>query len=230
MFLPTLDAEYNLWEARALLSILSIVVLTAGSSIWLLLWSAEERRRGDARIDDAHHDAAPERLRSLACTSMQNGNFFVNAMHPDEDKYRATIGVINGIDWNDLPENRSRTSHRPAANRRLLAWHSNVLRGLPGDPTKRRRPHLKEGLLEESTPPMMEPRLTTSAKKPDYNAFVPVAADGSRRLPLHRLGRPPSRPQPIGDRMERHLCRMGCVEQQDAEPQQYQRRLGFVLR
>ena len=33
-----------------------------------------------------------------------NGNFFVNAMHPDEDHYKATIGVINGIDWNDLPE------------------------------------------------------------------------------------------------------------------------------
>ena len=32
-----------------------------------------------------------------------NGNFFVNAMHPDEDNYKATIGVINGIDWNDLP-------------------------------------------------------------------------------------------------------------------------------
>ena len=33
-----------------------------------------------------------------------NGNFFVNAMHPDEDNYKATIGVINGIDWNNLPE------------------------------------------------------------------------------------------------------------------------------
>ena len=34
-----------------------------------------------------------------------NGNFFVNAMHPDEDNYKATIGVINGVDWNVLPEN-----------------------------------------------------------------------------------------------------------------------------
>ena len=33
-----------------------------------------------------------------------NGHFFVNAMHPDEDNYKATIGVINGIDWNNLPE------------------------------------------------------------------------------------------------------------------------------
>ena len=31
------------------------------------------------------------------------GNLFVSAMHPD-DPYKATIGVINGFDWNDLPE------------------------------------------------------------------------------------------------------------------------------
>ena len=30
------------------------------------------------------------------------GNLFVSAMHPD-DPYKATIGVINGFDWNDLP-------------------------------------------------------------------------------------------------------------------------------
>ena len=33
-----------------------------------------------------------------------NGIFLVNAMHPDEDNFKATIGVINGIDWNNLPE------------------------------------------------------------------------------------------------------------------------------
>ena len=32
------------------------------------------------------------------------GRFFVNAMHPDEDNYKATIGVINGVDWNNLPD------------------------------------------------------------------------------------------------------------------------------
>ena len=31
------------------------------------------------------------------------GNLFVSAMHPD-DPYKATIGVVNGFDWNDLPE------------------------------------------------------------------------------------------------------------------------------
>ena len=44
----------------------------------------------DAEVTGMHIDA--------------NGHFFVNAMHPDEDNYKATIGVINGIDWNNLPE------------------------------------------------------------------------------------------------------------------------------
>ena len=34
----------------------------------------------------------------------EHGRFFVNAMHPDEDNYKATIGVINGVDWNNLPD------------------------------------------------------------------------------------------------------------------------------
>ncbi len=32
-----------------------------------------------------------------------NGVLFVNAMHPDNDNYKATIGVINGVDWRGLP-------------------------------------------------------------------------------------------------------------------------------
>ena len=34
----------------------------------------------------------------------EHGRFFVNAMHPDPDNYDATIGVINGVDWNNLPD------------------------------------------------------------------------------------------------------------------------------
>jgi len=33
-----------------------------------------------------------------------NGHFFVNAMHPDEANYKAIVGVINGVDWNNLAE------------------------------------------------------------------------------------------------------------------------------
>ena len=42
----------------------------------------------------------------------ENGRFFVNAMHPDPDNYDATIGVINGVDWNNLPETFHRFHHR----------------------------------------------------------------------------------------------------------------------
>ena len=34
----------------------------------------------------------------------EHGHFFVNAMHPDPDNYDATIGVINGVDWNNSPD------------------------------------------------------------------------------------------------------------------------------
>ena len=34
----------------------------------------------------------------------EHGRFFVNAMHPDPNNYDATIGVINGVDWNNLPD------------------------------------------------------------------------------------------------------------------------------
>ena len=33
-----------------------------------------------------------------------NGHFFVNAMHPDPDHYKATVGVVHGVDWNNLPD------------------------------------------------------------------------------------------------------------------------------
>jgi hypothetical protein len=53
----------------------------------------------DAEVTGMHIDA--------------NGHFFVNAMHPDEANYKATVGVINGVDWNNLaetvPEPKSRT-------------------------------------------------------------------------------------------------------------------------
>ncbi|MDE0954625.1 MAG: hypothetical protein OR994_08100, partial [Candidatus Poseidoniales archaeon] len=82
-------------------SILSIVLLLA---ILLAPFANAESSEGttpesmtrimmlppDAEVTGMHIDA--------------NGNFFVNAMHPDADNYKATIGVINGIDWNDLPD------------------------------------------------------------------------------------------------------------------------------
>ncbi|MEE3318394.1 MAG: hypothetical protein VX182_01510, partial [Candidatus Thermoplasmatota archaeon] len=33
-----------------------------------------------------------------------NGNFFVNAMHPDDNYIDATVGVVNGVVWNNLPD------------------------------------------------------------------------------------------------------------------------------
>ena len=50
----------------------------------------------------------------------EQGHFFVNAMHPDEDNYKATIGVINGVDWNNLPDV---VPELPASSQPSEVWH-----------------------------------------------------------------------------------------------------------
>ena len=50
----------------------------------------------------------------------ENGRFFVNAMHPDPDNYDATIGVINGVDWNNLPADVPSLSSSSSASD---IWH-----------------------------------------------------------------------------------------------------------
>ncbi|MEC9205102.1 MAG: hypothetical protein VYB29_05470, partial [Candidatus Thermoplasmatota archaeon] len=49
-----------------------------------------------------------------------NGHFFVNAMHPDPDHYKATVGVVHGVDWNNLPAN---VPELPASSSPVDVWH-----------------------------------------------------------------------------------------------------------
>ena len=106
-----------------------------------------------------------------------NGNFFVNAMHPDNDNYKATIGVINGIDWNDLP---SSVPELASASSEGDIWHG--IRTSYGD----------YQVLLQSGDAISEDEVAGGiyaaddgnrifiSEKPDYNAFVPLNADGSR--------------------------------------------------
>ena len=48
------------------------------------------------------------------------GHFFVNAMHPDEENYKATVGVINGVDWNSLP---TTVPELPSSSSEADIWH-----------------------------------------------------------------------------------------------------------
>ena len=105
-----------------------------------------------------------------------NGNFFVNAMHPDENKYKATIGVINGIDWNNLPET---VPELPSSSSEEDFWHG--IRTSYGDyqVILQSGDALTEGGFAGGIYAADDGAQIHLSKKPDYNAFVPVAADGS---------------------------------------------------
>lgn len=105
-----------------------------------------------------------------------NGNFFVNAMHPDENKYKATIGVINGIDWNNLPET---VPELPSSSSEEDFWHG--IRTSYGDyqVILQSGDALTEGGFAGGIYAADDGAQIHLSKKPDYNAFVPVATDGS---------------------------------------------------
>jgi len=106
-----------------------------------------------------------------------NGNFFVNAMHPDDDNYKATIGVINGIDWNDLPSSVPELS---SSSSELDIWHG--IRTSYGDyqVLLQSGDALSEGGVAGGIYAADDGNSIFISEKPDYNAFVPLNADGSR--------------------------------------------------
>jgi PGF-CTERM protein len=105
-----------------------------------------------------------------------NGNFFVNAMHPDEDNYKATIGVINGIDWNNLPETVPELSSSSSEND---IWHG--IRTSYGDyqVILQTGDALSEGGVAGGIYAADDESQILISKKPDYNAFVPLNADST---------------------------------------------------
>ncbi len=106
-----------------------------------------------------------------------NGNFFVNAMHPDDDNYKATIGVINGIDWNDLP---SSVPELASSSSEGDIWHG--IRTSYGDyqVLLQSGDTLSEGGVAGGIYAADDGDRMFISEKPDYNAFVPLNIDGSR--------------------------------------------------
>ncbi len=106
-----------------------------------------------------------------------NGNFFVNAMHPDDDNYKATIGVINGIDWNDLPNS---VPELASSSSEWDIWHG--IRTSYGDyqVLLQSGDNLSEDGVAGGIYAADDGNRLFISEKPDYNAFVPLNADGSR--------------------------------------------------
>jgi len=105
-----------------------------------------------------------------------NGNFFVNAMHPDENDYKATIGVINGVDWHNLPETVPELASSSSAED---IWHG--IRTSYGDyqVILQTGDALSEGGVAGGIYSADDGNQILLSKKPDYNAFVPLNTDGT---------------------------------------------------
>ena len=106
-----------------------------------------------------------------------NGNFFVNAMHPDEDNYKATIGVINGVDWNNLAETVPELDASSSAGD---IWHGIRTSHGTYQVILQSGDALSEGGVAGGIYAADDGNQILVSKKPDYNAFVPLNDDGTR--------------------------------------------------
>ncbi len=137
-----------------------------------------------AQSDESEPSASMTRIMMLPpeaeVTGMhvdENGHFFVNAMHPDTDQYKATVGVVHGVDWNNLPETvpALETSSSPQD-----IWHG--IRTSYGEyqVLLQSGDALTEGGLAGGIYAADDGAQLYLSQKPDYNAYVPATTDGLR--------------------------------------------------
>ena len=106
----------------------------------------------------------------------EHGRFFVNAMHPDPDNYDATIGVINGVDWNNLPDV---VPELAASSQAADVWHG--IRSGYGDyqVLLQAGDTLSDGRLAGGIYSIANGEEILVSQKPDFNAFIPTNQDGT---------------------------------------------------
>ena len=107
----------------------------------------------------------------------EHGRFFVNAMHPDPDNYDATIGVINGVDWNNLPDVVPKLA---ASSQASDVWHG--IRSGYGEyqVLLQAGDTLSDGHLAGGIYSIANGEQILLSQKPDFNAFIPTNQDGTR--------------------------------------------------
>ena len=159
---------------KGVLSILSIVLLLA---ISIGPFVSAESGEEETSESITRIMMLPSKAEVTGMHIDENGNFFVNAMHPDDDYYRATIGVINGIDWNDLP---SSVPELPSSSSESDIWHG--IRTSYGEyqVILQSGDALSEGGVAGGIYAADDGNRLSISEKPDYNAFVPLNVDGSR--------------------------------------------------
>ena len=104
-----------------------------------------------------------------------NGHFFVNAMHPDEDGWKATVGVINDVDWNNLP---TTVPELESTSQPSDVWHG--IRTSYGDYQVliQSGDALTDGTVAGGIYAADDGNRMFTSEKPDYNAFVHSDATG----------------------------------------------------
>ena len=106
----------------------------------------------------------------------ENGRFFVNAMHPDPDNYDATIGVINGVDWNNLPDVVPELS---ASSQASDVWHGIRTGHGEYQVLLQAGDTLSDGRLAGGIYSIANGEKILESQKPDFNAFIPTNENGT---------------------------------------------------
>lgn len=106
----------------------------------------------------------------------EHGRFFVNAMHPDPDNYDATIGVINGVDWNNLPDV---VPELPASSQASDVWHGIRTGHGEYQVLLQAGDTLSDGRLAGGIYSIANGEKIHESQKPDFNAFIPTNEDGT---------------------------------------------------
>ena len=115
----------------------------------------------------------------------EQGRFFVNAMHPDEDNYKATIGVINGVDWNNLPDV---VPELASTSQPSDVWHGIRTGYGEYQVLLQTGDALSDGKLAGGIYSANDGQQILLSEKPDFNAFIPTNQDGTNWFPVYRLG------------------------------------------
>ncbi len=103
------------------------------------------------------------------------GNLFVSAMHPDSP-YKATVGVVNGFDWNDLPET---IPELPSTSSQTDIWHGIRTSVGAYQVLLQSGDSLSSGEVAGGIYADDDGALLFTSEKPDFNIFVPTNSEGT---------------------------------------------------
>lgn len=103
------------------------------------------------------------------------GNLFVSAMHPDSP-FKATVGVINGFDWNNLPDT---ISDLPSTSSQSETWHGIRTSVGTYQALLQSGDFLGSGELAGGIYAADDGELLFTSEKPDFNVFVPTISEGT---------------------------------------------------